>query len=335
MMAVEPFGESQMKIGFYTPESEFANSIFDLLKRKLVDATWIKWQPGTQPPATDVQVLLALGPVTGELMDKLSEVVLIQTLSDGYESVDVEAATERGIRVSHAPGDVTGNADSVAEYAVLLMLAAARRLSTALAAIRDHGIRVPAHGRTLIGTKVCIVGLGSIGTKIAHRLLTFSVRLTGVDAVPAHAPKSIPTTTPDRLKEAVADADFVVLAVRATAENTHMIDAGVMAAMKKGAYLINIARGSLVDEKALYAAIKSGHLGGAGLDVEEHEPIPPNDPLLTLPEVFITPHQAGLTDLNIQGTAEYVADVLARLEAGQPIESQLNHPQTPRALKTK
>jgi phosphoglycerate dehydrogenase-like enzyme len=322
-----------MKIGFYTPESEFANGILESLKSKLAGAEWTEWQPGAQPPSKDIQVLLTVGLITPELMDHFSSLALIQTLSDGYEGVDVTAATLRGIRVSYAPGDVTGNSDSVAEYAVLLMLAAARRLSTALAAIRDHGIRIPGRGEALIGTKVCIVGMGSIGTKIAHRLLTFGVRLTGVDMYPAHAPKSIPTTTPDRLKEAVTGADFVVLAVRACAENTHMIDAGVMAAMKKGAILINIARGSLVDEKALFQAIKSGHLGGAGLDVEEHEPIPPDDPLLSLPEVFITPHQAGLTELNIRGTADYIADVLARLEAGQPIESQLNHPNPARAIQ--
>ena len=325
-----------MKIGFYAPDFEFGNAIFDLLKSKVRGAEWTSWRPGAPLPAAakDVQALLVLGPVTRELMDQMPKVALIHTLSDGYESVDVPAATDRGIRVSNSPGDITGNADSVAEYAVLLMLAAARRLSTALAAIRDHGIRVPGRGHALIGTNVCIVGIGSIGMKIAHRLLTFGVKISAVDAKPEHAPKNIPTVSPDRLKEAVADADFVVLSVRASAENTHMIDASVMAAMKKGAMLINIARGSLVDEKALYAAIKSGHLGGAGLDVEEHEPIPPDDPLLTLPQVFITPHQAGLTELNIRGTADYATDVLARLAAGQPIESQLNHPQTPRSIQS-
>jgi phosphoglycerate dehydrogenase-like enzyme len=323
-----------MKIGFYAPDFEFGNAILNLLKNKVANAEWILWRPGAPAPnaARDVQAVLTLGPVTRELMDQLPKVALVHTLSDGYESVDVQAATERGIRVSNSPGDITGNADSVAEYTVLLMLAAARRLSTALAAIRDRGIRAPGRGQALIGTNVCIVGIGSIGMKIAHRLLTFGVKINAVDAKPEHAPKNIPTVSPDRLKEAVADADFVVLSVRASAENTHMIDASVMAAMKKGAMLINIARGSLVDEKALYAAIQSGHLGGAGLDVEEHEPIPPNDPLLTLPQVFITPHQAGLTELNIRGTAEYAADLLAKLESGQPIESQLNHPHAPRPM---
>jgi phosphoglycerate dehydrogenase-like enzyme len=277
-------------------------------------------------------VLLAVGVVDRKLMESLPNLAFIQTLSDGYEGVDVDAATELGIRVSYSPGDLTGNADSVAEYTVMLMLAAARRLSIALASIRDSSIRKPGRGGSLVGANVCIVGVGSIGSKIAHRLLAFGARVTAVDSLPMHAPKYIPTRTPDGIKEAVADADFVVLSVRASKENIHMIDAGVLSAMKKGAILINIARGSLVDEQALYQAIKSGHLGGAGLDVEEHEPIPPNDPLLTLPQVFMTPHQAGLTELNVQGTVEYVADVLAKIKAGQPIESQLNHPANRRSI---
>jgi phosphoglycerate dehydrogenase-like enzyme len=315
-----------MKIGFFAPASEFTDAILDGLKQKLVDDTVTQWQPGATPPVSDVQVLLAIGVVDRALMQGLPHLVLIQTLSDGYEGVDIDAATELGICVSYSPGDLTGNADSVAEYTVLLMLAAARRLSIALASIHDSSITKPGRGGSLIGANVCIVGIGSIGSRIAHRLLAFGVHLTAVDRFPMHAPKYITTRTPNDLKKAVADADFVVLSVRASKENTHMIDAGVLSAMKKGAILINIARGSLVDEQALYQAIKSGHLGGAGLDVEEHEPIPPNDPLLTLPQVFMTPHQAGLTELNVQGTVEYVVDVLARIKAGERIDSQLNDP---------
>src|ERR1700733_12578464 len=174
-----------MKIGFYGPPVEFANALFDEMKTKLADVTWTRWQPGTPPPNSAVEVLLAIGPVTRDLMERLPELVLIQTLSEGYESVDVNAATELGIRVSYAPGDVTGNADSVGEYAVLLMLAAARRLNVALAAIRDHLVKIPGRGHALIGANVCIVGTGSIRAKIAHRLLIFGVNLTGVDLLPS------------------------------------------------------------------------------------------------------------------------------------------------------
>jgi phosphoglycerate dehydrogenase-like enzyme len=176
------------------------------------------------------------------------------------------------------------------------------------------------------------VGMGSIGAKIAHRLLAFGAQVSGVDRSPMHAPKFIPTRKPEELKQAVSDADFVVLSVRASKENVHMIDEGVLKAMKKGAILVNIARGSLVDEEALIRAIKSGHLGGAGLDVEEHEPIPENDPLLSLPQVFITPHQAGLTEVNVQGTVAYAVDVLAKLKEDEPIDSQLNHPARARTI---
>ncbi len=142
-----------MKIGFYAPDTEFANAILEELKSKLPDAVWVQWRPGTAAPnsAADVEVLFSLGPVTRELMEKMPRLVLVQTLSDGYESVDVKAATGLGIRVSYAPGDVTGNADSVAEYAVLLMLATARRLSVARASIRDRSIAVPGRGHALIG----------------------------------------------------------------------------------------------------------------------------------------------------------------------------------------
>jgi phosphoglycerate dehydrogenase-like enzyme len=319
-----------MKVGFFSPEGEFPNAILDGLKQRLAEDTLIQWQPGSGPPVADIEVLLALGLVSRSLMEALPNLTFIQVLSDGYEGVDMDAATELGIRVSNSPGDITQNADSVAEYTVLLMLATARHLSVALASIHDPSIVKPGRGGSLMGANVCIVGIGSIGAKIAHRLLAFGAHVTAVDRSPTRAPKYIPTTTLDNLKQAVAEADFVVLSVRASKENTHMIDADVMSSMKKGAILINIARGSLIDEEALYHAIKSGHLGGAGLDVEEHEPVPLNDPLLTLPQIFITPHEAGLTDLNVHGTVEYTVNVLANIKANQPIDSQLNNPSSRR-----
>lgn len=153
-----------------------------------------------------------------------------------------------------------------------------------------------------------------------------------MDWHPLQAPKEIPTRSLAELKEAVAEADFVVLSIRGSKENKHMIDAGVLAAMKKGAALVNIARGSLTDEKALYDAVKSGHIRGAGLDVLEQEPVQANNPLLALPQVFVTPHVAGQTDLTIEGTAGYVAEVIGKLKAGQKMTSLLNEPKTPRRV---
>ena len=319
-----------MNIAFLAPSGQFFDAILAHLREGSDAHTYIPWPPKDGTQAADVRVLIAGAPVTEAVMTSLPDLALVQTLSDGYESVDLEAATRLGVRVSNAPADLTGNSDSVAEYAVLLMLGTARKLPLALAAVRDASKEKPGRGRTLLGSSVCIAGMGSIGKKIAERLLTFGVHLSAVDRSPAHVPKYIPAYPLDRLKEAIASADFVVLCLRATNENVHFVDASVIAAMKPGAILINIARGSLVDEKALYEAVRSGRLGGAGLDVEEHEPVPPDDPLLTLPQIFLTPHQAGLTELNVEGTASHILDVLERFAKDQPLESQVNHPATPR-----
>ena len=109
-----------------------------------------------------------------------------------------------------------------------------------------------------------------------------------------------------------------------------MIDARVLAAMKPGAILVNIARGTLIDEQALYEAVKNGHLAGAGLDVVEHEPIHPDDPLLTLRQILVTPHMGGLTDLMINGTVDYIVEVIDRLKQGERARSMVNEPSSPR-----
>jgi phosphoglycerate dehydrogenase-like enzyme len=319
-----------MRIAFHAPSAEFTRQILEQLKSKLPEDTFVNWQPDDTAPPERVEVLLALGPVTREILQSLPELVLVQTLSDGYETVDIKAATELGIWVSYAPADITGNADSVAEFAVLLLLAAARRVGVAMASIRanarDRQLPVP----SLMRKTVCIVGPGKIGARIAQRLLPFGCRLTGVDRHPLHAPKEIATRPLEELKEAVAEADFVMFCVRATQENTHMIDAGVLAAMKKGAVVVNIARGTLIDEQALYEAVKSGHISAAGLDVLEHEPMQPDDPLLTLPQILVTPHVAGVTDLMIEGTAEYLAEVVGKLKTAEKFPSLLNEPRSPR-----
>ncbi len=320
-----------MTIAYQAPASEFADALFAAIQDQMSGEEVVRWEVGAAAPA-GVTVLLAMGPVTRELMAGVPGLQLLHVLTDGYETVDVEAATEMGVWVTYSDGDATGNADSVAEFAVLLMLGAARQLMTSLGSLRDASITKPGAVPTLLQKTVCLVGPGSIGEKIAARLLPFGVRMTAVARTPLHGPKGIPTRPMTELKDAVKDADFVVLAVRATKETEHMIDADVVAAMKDGAVLVNVARGSLVDENALYDAVKSGHLGGAGLDVLEHEPVRADEPLLELPQVFLTPHVAGQTDVMVEGTAAYVGEVIGAMKAGKQAGSVLNRPKTPRLV---
>jgi phosphoglycerate dehydrogenase-like enzyme len=165
---------------------------------------------------------------------------------------------------------------------------------------------------------------------LVARLRGFGMVLTGVDDHPERAPSGVKGYGSHQLKEAVAGADYVVLAVPGTKENANMIDAAVLGAMKRGAILINIARGILVDETALLAAVRSGHLYAAGLDVVKDEPVGPDNPLLAEPLIVVTPHVAGATDLMLAGTVAYLGEVLARYADGLLPDAVVNDPPNPR-----
>jgi phosphoglycerate dehydrogenase-like enzyme len=132
------------------------------------------------------------------------------------------------------------------------------------------------------------------------------------------------------LKVAAAQADDLVLAIPGTKENENMIDGTVLAGMKKNAVLVNVARGTLVDESALLAVVKSGHLYGAGLDVVKDEPVSEGNPLLTEPRIFVTPHIAGSTDLMLDGTVKYLGEVLAKYRDGLQSDGIVNEPMKPK-----
>ena len=268
-----------MKIGYLGKQDSFAVEMLKQMKAGNSQDEFLTWLPGEKAPAMDLEVLLAIGKVGAEELEGQTKLGLLQTASAGYDGVDVEAATKAGIWVASAPTTKTGNGESVAEFAVLLMLAASRRLNEELAFTRD-GEQVrpekPEVNMALHGKTVCIVGLGGIGDLLVERLRGFGMVLTGVDKHPEHAPAGVKGYGSDQLKFALATADYVVLAIPGTKENENMIDAEVLAAMKKGAVLLNVSRGTLVDEPALLVAVTSGHLYGAGLDVVKNEPVKPD-----------------------------------------------------------
>jgi len=245
---------------------------------------------------------------------------LIQQWGAGLDGVDLEAARARGIWVANVPAS-GGNADSVAEHSLLLILALLRQLNLAQANVRAGVLGAPL-GTMLAGRTVTLWGLGAIAQALARRLRAFGVRLLGItrdstaaklrvlnlDAVYPFAER----------RRALAQTDILVVCLSLSANTRGIVNQDALAALPPGAWLVNPARGALVDYEALYAALASGKLGGAGLDVYWQEPIAPDDPLLAFPNVVATPHIAGVTDGSYDKIATAVADNLERLRRGEP-----------------
>ena len=319
-----------MKIAFLHRENEFTAALLRELQAKLPQYELLSWTPGEPAPAQDLEVLIALAPVGPEHFAGQPKLAFVQTASTGYESVDIDAASDLGIWVSYAPSDVTGNATSVAEFAVLLLLAASRRLPQFLASTHDSSIHPPLILPALSDKTVCVIGLGDIGERIIDRLRPFGMRLVATDQHPENAPHDVVAHPADHLHKAVANADYVVICVRASKENENLINRSTLHAMKRGAILVNIARGTLIDEDALIDAVEEGRIAAAGLDVVRDEPLQPSNPLLAHPEIIVTPHIAGFTDIMLHGTADYLTTVLDDLAAGRKPKSVLNSPARPR-----
>jgi phosphoglycerate dehydrogenase-like enzyme len=267
-------------------------------------------------PHADVAIPL-MSRIDAALMDA-GKFRLVQQWGAGLEGVDLEAAQERGIRVANVPAS-GNNADSVAEHIVLLTIALLRDLPTCQAHVSAGLLGIPL-GKMLAGRTVCLYGLGSIALATAQRLRSFGVRLIGITRDPqaqkiADFKLEACYSIPDR-EAALARTDILILCARMTKETRAAIDAAAFHAMPEGSYLVNAARGGLVDYAALSSALRSGHLAGAGLDVYWEEPISPDDPLLALPNVIATPHIAGVTDRSYAEIAVAVANNIDRMRRG-------------------
>lgn len=210
----------------------------------------------------------------------------------GVEKVDLQAASEQGICVTNTPN---ANANSVAELTVGLILALARQIPSAAASTRA-GDWLRVSGVALEGKTVGILGLGSIGKAVARRVQAFDCTVIAydpfVDFTAAEA-LDVTMTSPDAV---IANADFISLHMPVTPETRGMVNAAFLAKTKRGSYLINTARGELIDEEALLAALQAKHLAGAALDCFSLEPPGADHPLLQLPQVIGTPHTGAHTD---------------------------------------
>ncbi len=233
----------------------------------------------------------------------------------GVDSVDLQAAREKNIVVTNTPG---ANSVSVAELTLALMLALARQIPEAVAA--THQGRFPRlNGVALEGKTVGIVGLGAIGKQLARRLAGFDCRILACDPYPDQAFARAYKLEWVEMDALLSQSDFVSLHLPLMSETRGMVDAAFLAKMKRGAFLVNTARGELIDETALLAALQTGRLKGAALDALAQEPPDPAHPLLALPQVIATPHLGAQTDgaTNTMGWMAF-QDCLAVLQGQEP-----------------
>ena len=269
----------------------------------------------------EADVLVISGLWHNHLLQRAKKLRLIQAIGAGTDQFPREELVRRGIRLASARGV---NYRAVAEHAMALILALSRRLPEA----RDNQtkrvwrdmIGDPSRREDELGGKtLLVVGLGQIGGRLAELAKPFDMRVIGLRRNPAagrggadavHAMGDLVSLLPE--------ADFVALTCPLTRETENLIDAKAFARMKPSAYLVNVARGRVVDEAALIAALGAGHIAGAGLDVTAEEPLDASSPLWGMAQVLITPHTAGETSRYEDNVIEILRDNLERLWRGEP-----------------
>ena len=249
-----------------------------------------------------------------EVLEQCPNLRVISRNGVGYDAVDLDAATDLGIVVAYVPDAMV---EAVADLALGLLLAVGRRISECDAAMkRGEWLRVG--GADVSGRTLGLVGTGRIGMAVARRARAFNMRLIGYDPYPNPLFLEELGGNYGTLDEVLEAADFVTLHVPLSASTRTLIGAVQLRQMKRTAYLINTARGALVDEQALYEALQGGEIAGAALDVFSKEPPDPH-PLWSLPNVVATPHVAAFTPRTVErmGRAA-LANLLTALEGQRP-----------------
>jgi D-3-phosphoglycerate dehydrogenase / 2-oxoglutarate reductase len=275
-------------------------------------------------PCADALLVRSETRVTSALLDAAPRLRVIGRAGAGVDTIDVEAATARGIVVVNAPG---GNAIAAAEHALALMFALARRVSAADASLKRGEWKRSAYvGSELTSKTLGLVGLGRVGSEVARRALGLAMRVLVYDPyVPAEHARRL-GLEPVELDPLLESSDFVSLHVPLTDATRGLLSAARIRRMRPGAFLVNCARGGLLDNQALLEALDEGRLAGAGIDVFDAEPVSPEDPLPRHPRVVATPHLGASTVEAQANVASQVAEeVLAVLE-GRPAQFAVNAP---------
>lgn len=269
---------------------------------------------------SEADVLLVSGLWRNELIAKAPRLAFIQSISAGLDQYSRDQLRAAGIRLASAQG---ANERAVAEHAIALILALARKLpqgrdNQAAGKWRGMISEIAAREDELGGKTLAIVGMGRIGSRLATLAKAFDMRVIGIKRDPAKGKGAADEVVAQaRLLEVLPQADFVALTCPLTLETEKLIDAKALTAMKRTAYLINVARGRVVDEPALVEALTRGTIAGAAVDCVWEEPLPQPSALWQTPNIFITPHTAGETQRYEDNVLDLLVENLARLWRGE------------------
>ncbi|MGY3451467.1 2-hydroxyacid dehydrogenase [Bradyrhizobium sp. USDA 4353] len=297
-------------------EHGYAGSKLDGLKEFMGDPDELAAFIGEAP-----LLVTHLAPISRAMLQRLPRLKFIAVSRGGPVNVDMQAARDHGVLVVNTPGR---NASAVAEFTIGAMLAETRLIRSGHESLRGGDwrgdlYRADRTGRELGEMTVGIVGYGAIGTRVVKLLKAFGCKILVTDPyVQLSAQDRNDGVEHVALGELLARADVISLHARVTAETTGFIDRDALEQIKPGAILINTARGPLVDYQALYDALSSQRLAGAMLDTFAVEPVPPDWPLLQLPNVTLTPHIAGASVRTVTFAADQAAEEVRRYLAGEP-----------------
>jgi glyoxylate reductase len=297
-----------------------------IIKERFDAEVWPEYAP---PPKkviiekarkVDALATLLSDKINAEVFDAAPKLKIVAQMAVGFDNIDIPEATKRGIYVTNTPEVLT---DTTADFAWALLLAVARRVVEADKYVRSGQWKVGWHpmmmqGRDVYGATLGIVGAGRIGFAVAKRATGFDMKILFYDVVPRPEMEKLGAKKVD-MDTLLKESDFVTIHVPLMKETYHLINEEKLKLMKKTAYLINNSRGPVVDEKALYQALKEGKIAGAALDVFEQEPTPVDNPLLKLDNVVVAPHISSASYETRSRMAEMVAEnLVAFLEGEKP-----------------
>jgi len=265
-----------------------------------------------------VAIITGLEPVTGKVINSAPRLRVIVKHGIGVDNIDLDAAKEKGVIVANSPGT---NREAVADLVFGLMLSLARKIPQSDRQVRE-GKWPKVFGQSVWGKTLGIIGLGVIGKSVAQRAKGFNMKVLAFDKYWDEEFASANGIIRSEVDEILKESDYVTLHVPLMEETRNLIGEKQLSIMKPTAYLINAARGGVVDEDALYKALKEGRIAGAGIDVFSTEP-PTQSPLLGLQNVILTPHMGGFTDGALSMTSEFVSQVVVDALKGREIRSRI------------